>query len=61
MGHFGYAETSPSSPLNGPEAVDREVDSQAQDREDGEVECHGLHQVQNAAHSDAKIARTRSN
>ena len=47
-------------PLNGPGAVELGVHSKAQDKDDGEVERHGPHQVQRAAHDDTKIARTRS-
>ena len=51
MGQFDYVEPSPSAPQNSPEAVDREVVGTAHDKVDGEVERHGVHRVQRAAHT----------
>ena len=51
MGQFDYVEPSPSAPQNGPEAVDREVHGNAQNKVDGEVERRGVHRVQRAAHT----------
>ena len=61
MGHFGYAETSPSSPQNNPEAVDHDDHSHAQEEGDGEAEHRGLHQEQRDGPSDMMIAGQRSN
>ena len=51
MGQFDYVEPSPSAPQNNPEAVDREVHGNAQNKVDGEVERRGVHRVQRAAHT----------
>ena len=61
MGHFGYAETSPSSPQNGREAVDRDDHGNAQNKVDGEVERHGAHRVQRAAHTQTVASGTTAN
>ena len=64
MRHFGYAETSPSSPQNSPEAVDHDDHSRAQEEGDGEAEHRGLHQEQrenSQRHDDRRAAEQLMN